>query len=264
MAESGELSVGLLILAGTVGMLLLVLFIVLYMVLYQRKIGKQREVHQRDLLEAAIETQEDERSRIAADLHDDIQQQFSAVKITMKRAARTLDSGSKASGLLEEAAAMADEAIAGTRRISHDLLSPTLKKLGLAEALDTLCRKLDNTNMNAGFMLNGEYHRLDTRTELALYRVVQELVNNTMKHSEATRINMVMNCMPALSPDMDDRIVLIISDNGKGFDAEEKGHKGLGMRNIESRLSMINAEYHFESQPGKGTDMTIVIETKSN
>lgn len=265
------MSLGLLILAGTAGMLLLVVFIVLFVVLYQRKIGRQQEAHQRALLEAAIQTQEEERSRIAADLHDDIQQQFSAVVDSIKRISMKLDAarlpdsqGSGIAGMLENTVQMAENAVKDIRRISHNLMPPTLKKIGIAEALHNLSNQLSETGMKTSFVLGGEYERLEAGTELLLYRVVKELVNNTLKHAEATRITMAMNCTPALPPDKNGCIAFVISDNGKGFDTKEKGHKGLGMRNIESRLRMINADYDIESQPGKGTGVTIVIETNSN
>ncbi len=253
----------LLIAVGTAGMLLLVVFIVLYMVLYQRKISRQQEAHQRALLEAAIATQDEERRRIAADLHDDIQQQFAAVENAIKRIPIEQNVDSPTAALLKETAGMAENAVIDIRRISHNLMPPTLKKIGIAEALDNLCHQLKESGMEASFVLGGVYHRFEASTELILYRVVQELVNNTMKHAEATRIDMVMNCTPASPPDNEDRCMLMIGDNGKGFNVEEKGNKGLGMRNIESRLSMINADYNFESRPGEGTNVTIIIKTNS-
>ena len=86
MVESSEISLELIVAAGTAGMLLLVVFIVLFVVLYQRKISRQQEAHQRNLFEAAIQTQEEERKRIATDLHDDLQQQFSTVRMEIGRA----------------------------------------------------------------------------------------------------------------------------------------------------------------------------------
>lgn len=263
MVESGELSLELLIAVGTAGMLLLVVFIVLYMVLYQRKISRQQEAHQRTLLEAVIQTQEEERSRIAIDLHDDLQQQFSTVRMAVKKAAEELEGVSPLAKSLEEASKMAGNAITDMRRISYNLMPEVLRRDGLVEALNELCTRLCETGIEAQFTIRGEYQRFDTKTELALYRVVQELVNNTMKHAEATRISMVMNCISASPPDNEDRYMLMIGDNGKGFDTETKEYKGLGMRNIESRLSMINADYNFESRPGEGTNVTIIIKTNS-
>lgn len=264
MVESKELGLEFIVLAGTAGMLLLVVFIVLYVVFYQRKISKQHDVHQRDLLNAVLQTQEEERGRIAADLHDDLQQQFSTVRMTVKKVAEELEGVSPLAKNLKEASAMAEDAIAGMRRISYNLMPKVLRKDGLVNALDELCKRLNETGIETQFTRGGECQRLDTKMDLALYRVVQELVNNTMKHAEASRIDMVINCTAASPPDNEGSFVLMVSDNGKGFDVKKKGQKGLGMRNIESRLGMINAEYNIESEPGNGTSVTIVLETNGN
>ena len=183
--------------------------------------------------------------------------------MAVKRVAEELEGVSPLAKNLDEASALAENAITDMRRISYNLMPKVLRKDGLSKALDDLCLRLCETGIEAQFTIGGQSKRLDTKTELALYRVVQELVNNTMKHAEATRISMVMNCTPASPPDNEDRCMLMIGDNGKGFDTETKGYKGLGMRNIESRLSMINADYNFESRPGEGTSVTIIIKTNS-
>ena len=264
MVESSEISLELIVAAGTAGMLLLVVFIVLFVVLYQRKISRQQEAHQRNLFEAAIQTQEEERKRIATDLHDDLQQQFSTVRMAVEKAAEELEGVSPLAKSLKAASAMAADTIIALRRISYDLMPKGLSKEGLAYALNELCVRLSETGIKAQFTRGGDCEHPDAKTELALYRVVQELVNNTLKHAEATRIEMVMNCSLASRQDGHGRCILMISDNGKGFDAEKEKDKGLGMRNIESRLSMIGATYHFESEPGEGTMVTIVLETKSD
>jgi len=262
MVESTELSLELIVVAGTAGMLLLVIFIVLFVVLYQRKISRQQEAHQRNLLEAAIQAQEKERKRIAADLHDDLQQQFSTVRIAIEKAAEEVEGVSPLAKSLKATSVMAQDAIEAMRRISYDLLPKGLNKDGLAFALHELCVRLNETGIEAQFTRGGDCERQDAKTELALYRVAQELVNNTLKHAEATRIDMVMNCSPASAQDEHGRCMLMISDNGKGFDAEKEKDKGFGMRNIESRLSMIGATYHFESQSGEGTSVTIILKTR--
>ena len=230
-------------------MLLLVVFLILYAVFYQRKISGQREAHQRALLGAAIESQELERERIARDLHDDLQQQFAAVKLAVERVILRLPEGDEGKAILQDAAKMAADSVDATRNIARDLLPPTLSKLGLAEALDELCQRMEGTGMKAGFTLEGEYQRIDKDTELALYRVVQELVANTLKHAEASRLDLSMTCHS-------NRLSLCVSDNGKGFDMAS-AKKGLGLRNIESRMGTINGTYHINTSPGKGITVTL-------
>lgn len=253
MVESTELSVGFLLAAGTAGMLLLVVSLVVYVVFYQRKVSKQQEKHQHGLLSATIEAQERERTRVAEELHDGVQQEIAALKLKVERANRKVkDSDGEVKTLLKEAAAEAEDTVDSLRRISYDLLPHSLKTLGLAELLGSLCDGMDTGGLTACFILNGTYNRQVPEVELALYRVVQEMATNTRKHAEATAFDIVMSCKGK-------GLSLVVSDNGKGYDLGAKKNRGLGLRNIESRLLNIKAAYQVDSRPGQGTSITIDI-----
>lgn len=238
-------------------MLLLVVSLVVYVVFYQRKISKQQEKHQHGLLSATIAAQEKERTRVAKELHDGVQQEVSAVKGSMEEVIDRLDPGSsdsyrEARERLREAADAAEATVDDLRRISHDLLPRSLEKFGLAKTLKDLCNGMGTDGLTAGYTLNGTYDRRPPGVELALYRVVQEMATNTRKHAEANAFDVVLNCR-------DTGLLLVVSDNGKGYDPGAQKGKGLGLRNIESRLRNIRATYHVVSWPGEGTSITISL-----
>jgi len=236
-----ELSVGTLVLAGTAVVLLLVGFIIAFAFLYQRKMARKST----DLLSATIQSQEKERARLARELHDGLQQEMSAVKKNIERATLKMDDGEEKQ-LLQEVSEKTGEVIADSRRMSHDLLPPTLHKLGLAETLDELSNQLNDPV--ASFTLKGSYTRAGANVELALFRIAQELVMNVAKHAEATELNITMDCTGT-------GIQLTVADNGKGF--AQANAAGLGFANMESRLNAIGGSYTVNSIPGEGTEVTV-------
>ena len=266
-AAVADVNIGLVLVIGTLSMMALAISIIVFVVLYQKrlirqqmKMQEQEAEHQKEMLQATIDTQEKERRRIARDLHDDIGATLSAVKLGMNFLHRQLDSESEASTYSEESKALLDEAIVNVRRLSKELLPATLEEFGLPYALDELCRKLDSAS-ETSIKFNGDEKedlRFDPKLELGLYRAVQESVNNAMKHSEGTAINVQLKRI-------DDWLELKISDNGVGFDMKEvmdRSDKGLGLMNIESRVSMVDSKVSFESSPGKGTKVFISVKTE--
>lgn len=262
-AEAG-LDIGLILVIGTLGMLTLAIAIIVFVVLYQKRMFGQRLAmqqleadHQQDLLEATIDTQENERRRIAQDLHDDIGATLSAVKLGMNFLHGQLDKASEAATYSTETKSLLDEAISNVRRLSKELLPATLEEFGLKSALDELCRKLDlASDTSIVFLHEGmEDTRYHQKLELGLYRATQESLNNAIKHSQANEIKVELDLQ-------DDEINLLIRDNGIGFDINEvaqRKDKGLGLKNIESRVSMADSTVKIDSALGKGTKVFINV-----
>lgn len=246
------------LLGGIVGMLLLSIALIVFFIVYQRRIFEQErlrqeedQLHQKQLLEAAVEVQESERRRIARDLHDDIGSLLSATRLYLRQLSPQT-AVEQLTSIKDETLNMVDEMIQNTRRITHDLLPSELEKFGFIAAAEDLCERVDRSGgIRVSFCCPSE-RRLPSRQEVALYRVLQELVNNTLKHAEAARIDVNTEWRP-------DFFRLGYQDDGKGFEIPAGGYSGLGLKNIESRVSLIGGSLQFDTAPGKGLQVQIHI-----
>lgn len=245
---------------GTLAMLLVVMVVILFAFMFQRKlIRKQkafREIEsllQKQEVKAAyaiLEAQELERKRIAEDLHDRLGSRLAAVKLHFhafrNNPGRTNDFFATGSELL-------DGAVDEVREISHNMSSGILSKFGLAAALQDLQLTLENSKqISVQLHVHHLDERLDLNIELNLYRIVQELVSNILKHANATEIIIQLNRYEA-------ELLLTVEDNGIGFDRQSMSQKGIGLKNIESRLNKIHGKSHIDSSKGRGTIVNIEI-----
>lgn len=247
---------------STVIMLALVGFIIFFVMVYQRRLSKQRfqileqeASHREELLFASIETQEAERERIARDLHDEIGAMLSAVKMKVNQAKRKSKDNPLLSSSLDETSDMLTESIQNVRRISHALLPPMLSKFGLAPTLKSMIEKMQNLEgPGLSFVQSGSEQRLPAPQELGLYRVALEIINNALKHAQATDITVKIEFDRT-------QTVLTITDDGKGMDLSQakSASSGLGLKNIESRLLSLKGTWEVQSKPKKGTSITISI-----
>jgi signal transduction histidine kinase len=249
---------------GIGGMLLFAIGIIVFVLFHQRRVIRYqlnlqelREEQQKQLLQAAIESEEKERKRIAGDLHDEIGGSLSTVRLYLLQASKK-NSPEEIALTASNANKLLDDIIQKIRQLSHQLSPETLLDFGLQEALANLCRKISASGALAMSCHNDvPIPRFQPARELATYRIVQELTNNILKHAEASEISL------KLSP-LSQKIQIILEDNGKGFgqkEFEEMKHSpsGLGLKNIQSRIHILNASIIFtKKKSGKGT--VIVIE----
>jgi len=215
--------------------------------------------HQEELLHSTILTQEEERKRIAAELHDDIGSKLNIIFLNMHRLKAFGKEHEEIGAITNEVNSLINTTIQTTRRISHDLLPPTLEEFGLVEAIKELRHNFNQTGSIAiEFDLVEHDQPIDNKSiELNFYRILQELINNSIKHGEATEIMIKLWSTEAV-------IKMEYLDNGKGFDQHSlKNKKGLGMKNIESRLHMMHATHQLDSSPEKGLRMTIELSPTS-
>lgn len=250
----------LLIVIGTVGMLLLALAIIVLNIQNQNRrlrLKQQEQLtlleHQKELLSAIINSQEIERRRIGQDLHDDIGSALSGLRLSLdifKPSAADLPNYLK---LNKQWKQTIDTIMVELRHIAHHL-SPSLLTLhGLTAALN---KQLETINNSGGLVavLNDKVPEitgsLSITTATALYRVLEELINNTIKHAHATTIKIDFQEENGI-------FIVYYTDNGIGI--LQSSPKGMGMQNIESRLSFINATFEMKSEPGKGVKITILI-----
>jgi signal transduction histidine kinase len=148
---------------------------------------------------------------------------------------------------------LVDESCKEVRTISHQMMPNTLLKYGLASAIRDFISKIDTSKLSVNFDSYGLNERLDANTETILYRVLQEVVNNVIKHANANKLDI------QISKD-DDSITTTIEDNGKGFDTRAANQKdGIGLKNIRSRVEYLKGSVEFDSQINKGTVVIIWI-----
>jgi signal transduction histidine kinase len=214
--------------------------------------------HQEELLHSNILTQEAERKRIARDLHDEIGSKLNVIFLNIHRL-KELGKGRKdLEAITNEIELVINTTIDSTRLISHELLPPTLEEFGLVETIKELQHSYNRSGtVQVDFMIMENENNIDSKiVELNLFRVIQELVNNSIKHGESTEIDIKLWAESEL-------IKLTYQDNGIGFDISlMEAKRGLGMKNIESRLQMINAQCQYDSLPGKG--VKVIIELQQN
>lgn len=233
--------------------LFLVSALALAIVYQQRQKRKNQEIltlkreQQVKTLESLMEGEEKERLRIAQELHDGINVDLSSIKYKLTS---LLEQNNK---VINEAVAMIDKSCEQVRAISHDLVPPSLKNFSLADAIRDFCTTKNNIHQpSIGFDVIGEPLVLSKNAEVNIFRIVQELINNSIKHAEASEINVQLSYA-------NDTMQLTIEDDGKGFD-RSKVSSGIGLQNIESRIEYLNGKLDFTSDD-KGTSYVIDIDT---
>jgi signal transduction histidine kinase len=198
-----------------------------------------------------VEGQEEERKRIAKELHDGLGVLLSSAKMHFTS---IRDKTPEALPMIEKAAKLLEQASGDVRRISHNMMPGLLTKYGLYEALEDLMEQVDDMEgIQAEVNIAGEQERLKENTEIMLYRIIQEMVNNTLKHANAKRMVLNISITPG-------NLEVEFTDDGKGFELEEKRKlKSLGLTSIESRIRFLNGTVDVNTSPGKGTSYSFSV-----
>ncbi len=213
---------------------------------------QQQEIHS---LQGVLVGQETERKRIAGDLHDKLGAILSMVKLHFSAVEERLDAVKTDNRKqYEKANELLDEAASEVRNISHNLISGVLTKFGLVPALKDLKETVESTGkLNIQLIVNDMVERLNGEQELQLYRIIQELISNILKHANATEAVIQLNRING-------QFNLIIEDNGIGFDVEAvKLKDGIGLKNLEARVNKLEGTLHFDTGKGAGTTVSIDI-----
>jgi len=206
---------------------------------------------QREKIFAEITIRENERKRIAADLHDSLGPLLSAVKLNISNV-DIEHPGDKA--LLEKTAGHLDEIIGSMRRISHDLLPNTLERNGLLEAIREFIGQVNvKQGLNIQLYIVKEI-QVPKEKEIHIFRMIQEIVHNTLKHAQAGNLQIGFS-------EEGGHLLCLTKDDGKGFDKEKvlAASQGLGLRSLESRCEILNGILSLDSMPGAGTNYFIKI-----
>ncbi len=227
----------------------------------EKKLLKKINQQQKLQLEAIINTEEKERKRIATDLHDGIGQLLSSVKINLAILEEkiNLPEDDLRIKLLTNSKSSILQITDEIRNISYNLLPPSLEQFGLASAMEEEIKKLDNnTELKFTFYHSLNHEKFESKIEVVLFRSFQEIVNNILKHARATEVSIQLL-------GYEDEIVLMIEDNGIGFDYYEAIQKknSSGLKNLFSRVMYINGKLKIDSNPNAGTSIIITIKVLS-
>jgi two-component system NarL family sensor kinase len=213
----------------------------------QAAILQQQELSTRAILEA----EEAERQRIAKDLHDGVGQMMSAARMNISALAHRLDLDTKHPEDYDRIIALIDESCKEVRSVSHNMMPNALLKNSLAAAVREFIDKIDHKALQVHLYTEGLDERLDANVEIVLYRVIQECVNNVIKHAGANTLDI------SIVRDATE-ITATVEDNGHGF-TPEAGSEGMGLRNIRTRVGYLKGSVEFNSRPGKGTLVALQV-----
>ena len=228
----------------------------------RRLAERERQVHRQEVdelmhqqemkaINAMLEGQEKERDRVARDLHDRLGSMLSAIKMQVGSLEERVtevrkdqqDQYGKVSSLL-------DEAVGEVRRISHDLVSTSLSRFGLERALQDLCDSIRvSGRLEVELTTFGLEQRLERSVEIVVYRIVQELVSNALKHARATEIGVSVTRQTG-------RLSVMVSDDGAGFDPSTV-QAGMGLGNVQGRAASIGGTVRIDSALGRGTTVSV-------
>ncbi len=244
------------VLFGTMGMLALAIGMIIFIIFHQRRViryqmqlQEMEDEQQKLLLNASIRWQEEERQRIAADLHDDAGPLLATARLYLNENLVHQDINTQLQSIYN-AKQIIDDTIQLIRNISHSLMPPTLKNFGLESAVNDLFQKISGSGMlNASCRFHDYRERLRPEQELLIFRVIQELVNNILKHSGSSFIHVTQNYD-------ENRFFIRLHHDGKGitqaeFEKLNKSAAGLGLKNIQSRVKVLKARIDFEKDISK-------------
>lgn len=241
---------------------LLMSVIVILFFYFSRKKIIQKEIekknleinHQKELLRSVILTQEVERKRIAQDLHDDISSKLNVVSLNTHLLKTPNLSDEELTKITDNITNLTQNALENSRRIAHDLLPPVLEKFGLHAGIEELVVEFNSSKIVHVVYTNElQFDIQDIDKQLHVFRILQELLNNSIRHGKATEISIVFKSI-------NENNTCLYTDNGVGFDLDsEDSKKGLGMKNIESRINFLNGVLKINSSKNKGVHINFTF-----
>ncbi len=250
MENKEHIDIAILVVIATMGVTVLIFFIIFIVLLYQKRMlanktamaNAERE-HKEELLRTSLEIAEKERQRIAANLHDDIGITLNVVKINLKRFEKNIDKRDIVEEIVNESNQMIDRSLETVRAIHNDIVPVTLLKLGLIRAIMEICRQLEKSLSLDLHLSTEDYIFNDKDRELQLYRLIKEVLNNTVRHGKPQFIE--INIQRS-----ENTLIVIILHDGIGITTEQvkefaKKSTGIGLRSILNRSGLLNADLQF-------------------
>ena len=259
MATQENIDVYFFLFTGMIVMFILSAAVVVLFFVYQKKFYNQQvklrekeAEYQQKLLHNNIEKIEEERRRVAKDLHDEVGSIFSTIGMKIIQFEKKNNQASNTTGgvdLIKETKLLVDKGVMSVRRISHNMIPNELEMFGIAAAIEELCFQIEGSD---GLDVSFESEGLDkcgrTEIELALFRITQELISNTVKHAAAKHVEIQLNCTEM-------EVMYQYKDDGIGFD-KDLVRRGLGIQNITSRVEMNGGQLTYHTgTPGFGVSI---------
>ncbi|OOQ61387.1 sensor histidine kinase [Mucilaginibacter pedocola] len=254
--ESQQLIV--IIIAGTIMLLLLGIFIISFLFFYQRKHNnhitekeQQQAAFKQELLKTQIEMQEQTLHYVSQEIHDNITQVLSFVKMNLALTGNLSETARTSK--IDESRKLVSQAITDLRDLSKSLSFEHIAHLGLVKTIGIEVERLNKSSiMGSSLDVQGNSFSLGNERELVLFRIFQEALNNVLKHSGAKQFNISLQYQPEL-------FEMAIIDDGAGFEMNATTANGSGLRNMQNRAAMVGATAAINSQPGKGSKVTVTI-----
>ena len=212
---------------------------------------KNQEIHyQKEILQSVIQTQEEERMRIAQDLHDDISSKLNIVSLNTHLLKTPNLSEAEYTEITDNIISLTKKALENSRRIAHDLLPPVFEKFGLHAGIEELVLEFSTAKkIRINYVNELDFSSLEVNKQLYIFRILQELLNNSMRHGKATSISITF-------VSKNKQNICFYSDNGVGFDISSSDKKrGIGMQNIESRVNYLGGKILVQSEINKGVQI---------
>ncbi len=220
-----------------------------------RDITGRKEIEKR-ILGAIIDTEERERERFAKDLHDGLGPLLSTIKLYANELGSNSITKQDRRKYIQQMNEMIDDAINSTRSISNNLTPHVISKYGLVKAINSFIKKINTIHkIDIHFKAVDADRKYNRTIELVFFRVITELINNTVKHASADNINIILEVI-------NNKLILSYRDDGIGFDPEEaikRSPEGIGLKNIKSRVESVNGSVNFYNHEGIGTNIKIKV-----
>ncbi len=241
MAELPQSEVIYIIILGSLGMLTSTVGFAVFIMIYQKKMIQEQEKrrildieYQHKMIQSQIDSQETERKRIAADLHDSIGSLLWAAKLNIAFLGRSVDLNGELKDSYNETMKILDQSIDSVKRISWELTPEAFQHTGLSSSIKEMCSQLDGKGLSLMLQEVGTGIFWKDDRALMVFRIVQELINNAVKHAKAKRIKVELNWKPQ-------NLIIEVSDDGVGFRPNDTIRNGLGWWNITHRSKKIGA-----------------------
>jgi two-component system, NarL family, sensor kinase len=220
----------------------------------QQKIAELEKEKQLMGIEAMLKGQEEERSRLAKDLHDGLGGMLSGVKISFSNMKENLIMDDTNARAFEKSIQQLDLTIAELRKVAHNLMPEALVKFGLKSAVKDFCESMQLTGTTQIICEQfGSERELGNIADVNVYRIIQELVNNAVLHGNASQVLVQLT-------KSENKVLIAVEDNGKGFDTNStEKPRGIGLSNIQSRVNYFNGKMDIDSKPGEGTTFNIEL-----
>ena len=260
MEKQDQIDIHFAIFAGIFLFTILSISIVYFFIVYKKRLFKKHtemlkleSQHKEDLLFSSITSAENERKRMAADIHDELGSIFVTLSYSIGKIEH--ESAGFFMPAINDSKTLIEKGLKSVKRISHAIMPPELELYGLLFTIENFCEKLNaaNTGVEIDFDSSIDQFNPPPATALALYRILQELTTNTLKHARASMIQIKLK-------GNDKEYIMHYEDNGVGFDlSATQARSGLGFKNIESRVGMIKGKINYATSPEKGFLCELVI-----